>query len=398
MKFQRRHFWYIAAVLVAGWLLSRFLRPETIPVEVASVVNGPLLQTVGDEGQTRVRHRHLITAPVPGRLERIDLEVGDPVRAGAVVARLAPVPLDARSRQQAEAALEASRDLARMSVAAVAEARTALDQAERDQRRGEQLAAGRAIAPAELERLQLGVQARQREVEAAESRARAAQHDVESAQAALMASGIAGSAKSLALTCPSGGRVLAIPERSERTVTAGEPLIEVGDPTDLEIVVDLLSTDAVKVMPGARMLVTGWGGDSVLDARVRRIEPAGFTKVSALGVEEQRVNVVGDFAAVPARLGDRFRLAVRVVLWEGESVRKVPASALFRRGERWAVFVVSGGRAHERIVSVGHASSDESEILDGLRVGDLVIRHPTDRIREGTRVRYREPGANATAR
>jgi len=386
MRVQRRYLWYAAGVVAAAWLAIRMLRPETIMVEVAPAAVGPLLVTVGDEGQTRVRHRHIITAPVPGRLERIAVEVGDAVTAGAVVARLAPLPLDARSRRQAEAALEASRDLERRSVAVVEQARTALEQAQQDRRRAEQLSAGGGIALAEVERLRLGEQARQREVEGAEASARAAAHDVESARSALMSSGTAAGARTLLLTCPVGGRVLAIPERSERTVPAGASLLEVGDPSDLEIVVDLLSTDAVKAMAGQRMLVTGWGGDSTLEGRVRRVDPAGFTKVSALGVEEQRVNVVGDFVAVPARLGDRFRLDVRLVLWEGDSVLKVPASALFRRGDQWALFVVENGRARERAVTVGHESSSEAEIVAGLTRGEVVVRHPTDRIRDGRRV------------
>jgi HlyD family secretion protein len=388
MQLQRKHLWYGVAVLAALWLLLRLLRPEAIVVEVAPAVVGPLQATVGDEGQTRVRHRHIVTAPVPGRLEQIALEVGDPVAVGAVVARLAPLPLDTRSRLQAEAALEASRDLERRSVAAVAQARTALQQAQEDRRRADQLVEAGGIARAEAERLRLVEQAREREVEGAEAGARAAAHDLEAARSALMASGTAAGARTLRLTCPLGGRVLAIPERSARTVQAGESLLEVGDPSDLEIVVDLLSTDAVKAAPGQRMLVTGWGGDSTLEGRVRRVEPAGFTKVSALGVEEQRVNVVGDLLAVPARLGDRFRVDVRLVLWEGDSVLKVPASALFRRGDRWALFVVEDGKARERDATVGHESSTEAAITAGLERGDLVIRHPTDRVRDGTRVTY----------
>lgn len=388
MRLERRHLWYAAALLAGAWLAFRLLRPEAVAVEVAPASVGPLRVTVGDEGQTRVRHRHIVTAPVPGRLERITLETGDTVAAGAVVARLAPLPLDPRSRGQAEAALEAARDLARSSVAGVEQARARLEQARQDRARAEQLAAGGGIARAELERLRLEELSRQREVEAAEAAAGAAAHDVQSARSALVASGTAAGARTLRLTCPVGGRVLAIPERSERTVPAGASLLEIGDPSDLEIVVDLLSADAVKASAGQRMVVTGWGGDSVLEGRVRLVEPAGFTKVSALGVEEQRVNVVGDFVTVPARLGDRFRLDVQLVLWEGDSVLKVPGSALFRRGDGWAVFAVQDGRARERAVTVGHESSTESEITSGVARGELVIRHPTDRVRDGTRVTY----------
>jgi HlyD family secretion protein len=391
MKPQRRHLWYAAGLVAAAWLATRLFRPETIQVEAAAAAVGSLQVTVGDEGQTQVRHRHIVTAPVAARLERLALEVGDAVTVGMVVARLAPLPLDARSRQQAVAVLAAAADRESVSVAAVEEARTALTQAERERERAERLAADRSLAPAELERLQLTARARQREVEAAEAQARATAHDVESARSVLLAAGTATGGGTLLLHSPVAGRVLAIPERSERTVQPGETLLEVGDPADLEILVDLLSTDAVKVSPGQRVLVTGWGGDSTLEGRVRRVDPAGFTKVSALGVEEQRVNVIADFLARPARLGDRFRLEVRVVLWEGDSALKVPASALFRRGDQWALFTIEGGRARERVVTVGHESATEAEILDGLRPGTEVIRHPTDRVREGSRVEMARP-------
>jgi len=391
MTLHRRHLWYALGLAAVAWVGVRMLRPETIAVDAAPVTVGPLLATVGDEGQTRVRHRHIITAPLPGRLERITLDVGDTVTRNMVVARLAPLPLDARSRQQAEAALAAARDLEQMSVAAAAQARTALEQARQDLQRGQELGARGGLAPADVERLQLTEQARERELEALEARARAAVHDVQRAQSALVASGTAGSTQTLLLTCPIGGRVLTIPERSERTVQAGEPLLEIGNPVDIEIVVDLLSTDAVKVSPGQQLLVTGWGGDTALAGHVRRVEPAGFTKISALGVEEQRVNVIGDFDAAPAQLGDRYRVDVEVVLWRGDSVLKVPASALFRQRDGWALFAIENGRAREHAVTIGHESSTETEIIAGVERGAMVIRHPTDRIRDGSRVTYLPP-------
>jgi len=393
MRLQRRYVWYAAGLLAIAWVAVRMLRPETIPVDVAPAVVGPLIETVGDEGQARVRHRHIITAPLAGRLQRITLQVGDTVKAGTVVARLAPLPLDARSRQQAEAALEAARDLERMSAAAVDEARTALVQAREDRIRGAALAAGGGLAPADLQRLELIERARQRGVEAAEAQAQATAHDAERARLALLAAAQASGAPMLELICPVGGRVLALPEQSERTVYAGETLLEVGDPADLELVVDLLSTDAVRVRPGQRLLMDGWGGGATLGGRVRRVEPAGFTKISALGVEEQRVNVVGDFDSIPPGLGDRYRLDVRVVLWAGDSVLTVPASALFRRGDAWALFTVEEGRAREHTVTVGHESATDSEILAGVSPGTLVIRHPTDRIRDGSRVTPVAPGS-----
>lgn len=375
------------AVVTLGYLA---LRPKSIELDTAAATVGPLRVTVGAEGQTRSRHRHVVTAPVPGRIERIALEVGDSIAAGAVVARLAPVALDPRTREQATASLAAARDLERLAAATVLQARAALQQARDDRQRAERLLPSGGIAEADVARLVLSERGRQADLEAAEARQRAAGHDVRAAQSALLAAGSPGG-QLLAVSCPMGGRILAIPDQSARTVAPGEVLLEVGDPTDLEIVVDLLSTDAVRVTPGDRLLVTGWGGEGMLEGRVVRVDPAGFTKISALGVEEQRVNVVGVLDSLPARLGDRFRVEVRVVLWEENAVLQVPSSALFRRGSEWAVFVIEGGRARERVVQVGQETGSDSQVLEGLAAGEVVVRHPTDRVAEGVRVRGRNP-------
>jgi HlyD family secretion protein len=383
MRLARRTIGWGIAGAVLAFLTWRALRPEVVPVEVASAALGPLAETVGDQGETRSRHRHVVTAPTAGRVERIALEVGDRVAPGMVVARLAPVPLDPRGREQAQAALATARDLERVAAAAVGEARAALEQARADRQRAERLLAGGGIAPAEAERLALVERGRAEEVAAAEARRQAAIHDVEAARSALDRDG----GRDLAVTCPLGGVVLAVPEPSARTVSPGEPLLEIGDSRDLEVVVDLLSADAVRVAVGSPIRVTGWGGDGTLAGRVTRVDPAAFTKVSALGVEEQRVNVVGSLDSVPGTLGHRFRVDVRVVLWSGDSVLTVPSSALFRRGDQWSVFRIENGRARERPVRVGHESSADSEILEGLSPGDQVVRHPTDRIQDGVRVR-----------
>ena len=384
---RRTLIWGIAGGL-AALLVWRALRPEVIEVDAATATRGPLSVTVGDQGETRARHRHVVTAPSAGRVERIALEVGDRVTPGMVVARLAPVPLDARTREQARAALGAARDLERVAAATVGEARAALDQARADRQRAERLLSGGGIAPAEAERLALIERGRADQVTAAEARQRAAAHDVEAARS-LLESGESG--RTIPVVCPLGGVVLGVPEESARTVAPGEPLLEVGDPRDLEVVVDLLSADAVLVTVGAPIRVTGWGGAGTLTGRVTRVDPAGFTKVSALGVEEQRVNVIGTFDSMPVPLGHRFRVVVRVVLWSGDSVLAVPSSALFRRGEQWAVYRIETGRARERPVQVGHESSTDSEILEGLSPGDVVVRHPSDRIRDGVRVRASPP-------
>lgn len=378
----------IGITLALGWLL---FRPRPIEVETVRLATAPLLVTVGDEGETRVRYRHAITAPVAGRLARITLEPGDTVAAGTVVARLAPLPLDARSREQAVAALAAAADRARSAAASAAQARTALDQARQDRQRAERLVEVGAIARAEFERLERLEAIRSREMEAAQAQEGAAEHDVAVARSALTAAGTAGAHATLALTCPVGGVVLAVPQMSERTVPVGELLLEIGNAEDLEIAVDLLSTEAVRVRAGQAMLVTGWGALDTLRGRVRRVDPAAFTKISALGVEEQRVTVRGDLLdSAPSLLGDRFRVDVQVVLWRGDSVLQLPASALFRRGASWAVFVIEDGRARERTVTIGHEGPDAAEIVAGLEPGAMIIRQPTDRITDGVRVRGRD--------
>lgn len=391
MKLQRRHVGWGLLIIIAAVLGVLMFRPGVVRVEVQAARIGPLRVTVGDEGRTRARQVHQITAPVSGRVDPITLQVGDGVRPGMTVAHVAPLPLDARLRAQAEAALGAARDVARVGEANLQVARSALQQARRDYQRGQELHGAGAIALADLERLELLMRGRERDLEVASAQAEAATHDVAAARAALVAAGAPSGESRLALSCPIGGQVFSIPTRSGRTVQAGELLLTIGDPSDLEVVVDLLSSEAVRVEPGQRMLVSGWGGGGVLEGTVRRVEPAGFTKTSALGVDEQRVNIVGELARIPAGVGDGFRLDVRVVVWEADSVLTVPSSALFRRGEQWGVFVVEGGRARERLVSAGQSDGTATEVTAGLERGEVVIRHPNDLIRDGTRVDHPPP-------
>lgn len=379
--------WIVAAggttLAVAG--AAALLRPAPVVVHAAAAVRGALVVTVDEEAETRVRDRYVVAAPVAGRVARIVLQEGDAVGPGTVVARVFPAPLDARAREQAAARVEAAEDAQRAVDAAVAQARAAHTQAQRSVERVRRLAAGALVAPEDLERAELEETSRRRELESAEFRARAAAHDVEAARSALLG----GPGDALALSAPVRGRVLRIPERSERVVAAGTPLIEIGDPARIEIVADLLSSDAVKVRPGAPMWIEGWGGDSALRGRLRTVEPSGFTKISALGVEEQRVNVVGDFVDPPGALGDRYRVEIRIVVWEASDILKAPVSALFRSGEGWAVFVVQGGRARVRPVAIGHRNTFQAEITDGLAEGDVVLTHPSDRVADGTRIRVK---------
>lgn len=382
----------VVAAAIAGlvWLM----RPAPVRVELGTADRGPLEVTVDDEGRTRVRHRYVVAAPVSGRLERIELDEGDAVSAGDVVARVAPAPLDPRSIAQAQAQLDAALAGRREAQARVAQARAALAQAERELARSRSLAEQNTLPAQALEQAELARTSRAEELRAAREGEDAAAHQVEAARAALLAAGggdaaaAHGSADShVPVRSPAAGRVLRVFEESARVVAVGTPLLEVGDPADLEIVVDVLSADAVKVRPGAEMRLEAWGGEEVLRATVRLVEPSGFTKLSALGVEEQRVNVIGDFVEPPGALGDGYRLEARIVVWRGEDVVRCPASALFRRGPVWHVFTAERGRARLVPVEVGHRGIDAVEIRSGLDPGTSVVLHPTDKLADGVRIR-----------
>jgi len=380
VKISARRVGLAVGTAIVAYGAFALLRSGPVPVETARAARRPLQVTVDEEGETRVRDRYVLATPVAGRVARITLREGDPVQPGMVLARVFPAPLDPRTRDQAAARLKAAEDAQRAAAATVAQARAALDQAHRESERARQLAAQNSIATEARERIELEELSRARDVESADFRAQAAAHDVEVARAALAAN-----RELIAIRSSVAGRVLRVPEPSERVVPAGTPLLEIGDPSRLEIVADFLSTDAVNVARGAPLLVEGWGGKT-LRGRVRLVEPSAFTKVSALGVEEQRVNVIGDFVDPPGALGDGYRVEIRIILWQGDGVLTVPASALFRHGEGWRVFVVERGRARQRDVVVGHRTSFDAEIVNGLALGEIVIPHPSDRIAEGVRV------------
>jgi len=382
------------AVLAAAGLagLVWLLRPAPVRVELGPVDRGPLEVTVDEEGRTRVRQRYVVAAPVAGRLERIALEEGDAVAAGDVVARVSPAPLDPRGAAQAQARLEAALAAQREAQARVGQSQAALAQAERELRRARQLAASGTLAAQGLEQAELAHTSRTQERDAAFEAADAAAHEVDAARAALLANGAGsvvgkdGSEAVIEVLAPASGRVLRLHEESARVVAVGTPLLEIGDPSDLEIVVDVLSADAVKIRPGDPMRLEAWGGDEALRARVRRVEPSGFTKLSALGVDEQRVNVIADFVDPPGALGDGYRLEARIVVWRSDDVLRAPASAIFRRVGDWNVFVAAGGRARLRRVGVGHRGADAVEITGGVEPGEQVVLHPTDRVEDGVSI------------
>ncbi|HSK77010.1 MAG TPA: HlyD family efflux transporter periplasmic adaptor subunit, partial [Thermoanaerobaculia bacterium] len=333
MKLSPKRLILILSLLGVVAFAGMALRPRPVTIETARAARGPLRVTVDEEGETRVRHRYILAAPVAGRLERIALDEGDAVTVGQVVVRLDPAPLDSRGREQAEARLASARAAEREAEARVAHERAAVAEARRRLARAERLGAEKIIPAEELDAARTTVRTAESDLEAASFRARAAAYDVESARAALLESRPGGPAggQAIELRSPVAGSVLRVCQECEKVVEAGAELIELGDPGDLEVVVDVLSTDAVKIRPGAPMwLDAGAESGEELQARVRTIEPSGFTKVSPLGVEEQRVNVIADLVDPPGRLGDRYRVEARIVLWEEKNVLKIPAGALFR--------------------------------------------------------------------
>jgi HlyD family secretion protein len=382
----------LAGLGLVAVLLAVALWPEAVPVDVAAVERGPLEVTVEDEGETRVRDRFVISAPVAGRLERVELEPGDPVRRGAVVAVLRPAPpalLDARTRAEATAAVDTARSAIGRARAERERARATRDRARSELERQRELSRGGLVSAETLERAQVESRAADEALRAAEFAVATAEHEHERAQAVLLQATGAAPGRAIPLHSPVDGVVLRRARESEAVVPPGEPLVEVGNARDLEIVSDLLSADAVKVRAGQKVWIDQWGGDRALRGRVRRVEPSGFMKVSALGVEEQRVNVIVDFdepREAWQALGDGYRVEVRIVVWEAPEVVKAPTSSLFRHGEQWAVFVMDGDRARLLTVEVGQRNGLEAQVLSGLRGGERVIVHPSDTLQDGSRV------------
>ncbi|OGW38140.1 MAG: efflux transporter periplasmic adaptor subunit [Nitrospirae bacterium GWC2_56_14] len=394
----RRRILVGSVIAVVGLGLVYGFMPKPVPVDVVTAKRGPLRVTVEEEGRTRVKDRFVVSAPVAGYLKRIDLHAGDVVRKGQQVAMLEPLRstvLDPRSRAEAgsaiaaaEAALDAAKENAR---AASADA----DYARERETRMKKLAAGGYIAQDELDQAIAGSKKAEANRLSAEAAVIVARADLERAQSALRFSAAEQSAtgeKAVMVRAPVGGRVLKLHRESEGVVNAGEPLLDVGDPRSLEVKIEVLSADAVKLRKGTPVLFERWGGDKPLSGNVRVVEPAGFTKISSLGVEEQRVLVIADLTSPREGwqgLGDGYRLDANFIIWEGAAVLQVPASALFRAGDGWAVFTVEQKKARQRNVEVGQRNGMVAEIRSGLTEGQVVITHPDDAVHEGGRVRAR---------
>ena len=387
-----------AAIVLAGaWYL---FAPTPIAVEQATAEAGPIEVTITEEGKTRVRDVYRISAPIAGKLERLELHEGDNVSKAQRVASIRPVdpPIrDLRSRMELAAATRAAQAAVAVAEAQVKQADSALRFARNDLDRQSQLVRQRVISERAMEQAQLDVRLKEAELRQAQSSLELRRQELDSARAReldpIQLSGqVAEDQCCVAVTSPASGTVLKVITESEQVTQAGSAILEVGDPNNLEVVVELLSADAVGIAPGTRARIEDWGGEGMLDAVVRRVDPAGFTKVSALGIEEQRVNVILDITSPGDRwkkLGHQFKVLVRLIRSQADNVLQVPLGALFRKGGQWAVYIVQDGHAAIREITLGRFAQSSVEVTGGLKQGDVVIVYPNDQVSDGVAVALR---------
>ena len=387
----------IVGIIVIALALS--FAPRPVMVDLVEVQPGPLVVTLDEEGETRVHDVYTLSAPVAGRVQRIDWHVGDPVAANeTVLAQIEPGDpsfLDPRSEAQARAAIQAAEAARDLAAAAVEDADAQYEFARAEYARMQELIVEGSVSKRDLDSAERDFKARRAGLDTARAALQVRNYELELARAQLVSpletQSSGENCECIPITAPVSGRILQIVDRSERVVREGDVLMQIGDPKDLEIVVDYLSMDAVKIEAGQRVIIDNWGGAEPLEGRVRLVEPFGFLKISALGIEEQRVNVIIDFANDEGweRLGHGYQVESRVVLWEGDDVLAVPLTALFRDGEDWALFVEEGGRAMLRHVETGQRNGVIAEIRDGVEAGDRVIAHRSDRVTDGIRIASR---------
>lgn len=383
----------ILGLLGAALAAVLALRPLPVTVDVARAIRAPLVVTIEETGQTRVKDRYLVSAPTLGRLARITLEPGDTVQEGQTLAELSPSLsplLDARTKSESEARLGAALSALSRAQAEQSRIQTARDQAARDLDKTKSLVASGALPTNDLEQAEFALRLRNDELASAQFAVKVASEEARMARAALDGRTRDGTADGhIDVLSPISGKVLTVHQKSAAVVQPGTPLLDIADPTQLEAIVDLLTTDAVAIKPGMPVEILGWGGDRTLPGRVQEIEPAAFTKPSALGVDEQRVNVIialGEPRDQWAMLGDGYHVEVRLILWQGENVNQLPLGAVFRHGGGWATFKVEEGKARLTPIVVGHRGETEIEVVSGIEPGEMVIVHPGDRVKEGVRV------------
>ena len=394
-KWIRRGLIAVAVLAVVGLIVVAWI-PNPVEVEVATVTRGPLVVTVNEDGRTRVKDRYLVSAPITGNLARLDLEAGDTIEEGQILARLVPLPpplLDSRTRAEAKARVDSAVAARRQAQAAVNRARFQRDFAKQESERALAVVKQGGLARSDADRAVSTYHGSEEDLRSAEFGGRVADHQLTLAQTALMQlTGKAEEGEQLDIISPVAGQILKVFQESEGVAPGGTAIVEVGDPAALEVVVDVLSPDATRIPAGAKTTIERWGGKNSLLGHVRVVEPSAFTKLSALGVEEQRVNVIIDMdddRELWSNLGDGYRVEARISVWEGEDVLKVPASAVFRSDEAWATFVVEEGTAVVRTVELGETNGLETEVLSGLEEGDAVIAYPSDSVRDGVSVKAR---------
>lgn len=401
LKF-RTLFWAVAALALAALLVFAF-SPRPVLVDLGEISRGPLTVAVRDEARTRVRDIYVVSAPVSGRLLRIGNRAGERVEAGAVIAVMQPGPptfVDERSRREIEAGVRSAEAALNLARAELERAEAQLAHARLEADRTETLFAANVASQSALDRARLEV----RTAAAASENARAGvgvrQANLEAARAGLIEPAAAGSGgRAVPLRAPVAGRVLRVLQESESVIAQGAPVMEIGDPGDLEVVAELLSSDAARITAGAPVVIDAWGDGPPIQGRVRLVEPYGFLKVSALGVEEQRVRVIIDPVGPPAAwaaVGHGYRVEAAVTVWTTEAAVRVPVAALFRDQGRWAVFRVEGGRARLRRVGIGHNNGELAEVRSGLRPGDRVVLHPGPSLADGGAVRVRPSSPKGT--
>jgi len=396
VQWRRRIIWLAVLLLIVAALGYGF-RPQPQLVDVAAATRGPMQVAIEEEGKSRVIDRYIITAPVAGTTCRVDLDVGDSVEKDQVLVNINPLPsqaLDPRARAEAEARVAAAEAALRAAEQNVDSARAEADLAGKELRRLEPLAKQGHISVDRLD--QAGAQKRNTAavLRSAVFTVDVAKHELEAARTALRYTGNRSSdvSEMVQVHAPISGRILKLQHECEGVVTRGQALLEIGDTRSLEIETDVLSVDAVKIKPGMPVLYERWGGETPLTGQVRSVEPVGFTKISALGVEEQRVLIISDITSDPEQwqtLGDGYRVESRFILWEEPNVLQIPASALFRSGDQWAIFVVQDNKARRHLVKVGQRNGLSAQILSGLTEGEAVITHPNNTIEDGVRVRQR---------
>lgn len=371
-----------------------------VPVEVGKATRGPLRETIEEEGKTWVKDRFVVSAPIAGFMRRIRLEVGDPAEKGQTIVELEPSRssvLDPRSRAATEASVAAAEASLTGAEEKARAAAADADYAKANLEKKKKLFASGFVAKIEMEQTESEAKRTEAERLAVDAAVKTARAELERARTALRyagggGAGLASQGRVEAVRSPVSGRVLKKHRESEGAVDSGDLLLDIGDPSRLEVRIEVLSPDAVRIKPGTPALFERWGGDTPLDGKVKTVEPQAFTKVSSLGVEEQRVLVIADFTSLPEswqKLGDSYRVEACFIIWEGKDVLQIPASALFRQGEKWAVFVVQEGKARQRPVTVGHRNGLAAEIVAGLAEGDGVVLHPQDAVKDGVRVKVR---------